>query len=355
LHLAQALGRDDLVALALSGLGLADSSDGNLTGSLLRYQDAFALAQPRSLEPLRSGVELSGLILYWRGRYDEAVQNSQQALDLAQPTYDSTTTARALANLGLALTGQGQYAEAITTFDQARRFAQEQGTREWLARATSMCGGLYLEVNDFAQAEALAEEARELSASLGWPLARVSSDIDLLFNYARRHEIGRTERLLGEVAAAAVDAQGAHGWLWRMRLAAVRGEIALARDAYEDALRAAKDAERQARACGRMKYEALALETRAQALTRLGRKHEALQAAQRAITLVRPTGDPALLLRATTVHLAIEGNDVLFAEAQAARERIARGLPEGDARQRFLAAASTPLSRLDAPPGRRDR
>jgi hypothetical protein len=82
-----------------------------------------------------------------------------------------------------------------------------------------MIGILYLELFDFARAEALAEEAREISRSLNWSLATASGGIDLLLNYARRQEVGRTESLLVEVAEAVAGIQGAHSahsWLWKL-------------------------------------------------------------------------------------------------------------------------------------------
>jgi len=154
--------------------------------------------------------------------------------------YDTTTIARALGNLGLALTGRGRYDEALEVFSEARQFAHEYDTGTWLARSTTMIGSLHLELFDFARAEALAEEAREISRSLNWPLATASGGIDLLLNYARRQEVGRTESLLVEVAEAVAGIQGAHSahtWLWKLRLAAARAEIALARCEWDAAIR----------------------------------------------------------------------------------------------------------------------
>jgi hypothetical protein len=49
-------------------------------------------------------------------------------------------------------------------------------------------------------------------------------------------------------------------------------------------------------------------------------------------------GDPALLLPATTLLVALDGNDSLAADARLLVERIASALPDPILRQRFLAA-----------------
>src|SRR5262249_37773951 len=170
-----------------------------------------------------------------------------------------------------------------------------------------MCGGLHLQLFDFTEAEVLAEEARELGRSVNWQQATASGGIDLLLNYARRQELGRTEPLLAEVAEAVVKGQGTHCWLWMLRLAEARAELALARGEWEEAIGFADDAIAQSMLRGRVKYQAAALETRAKALVALGREHEAIAGLSRAIDLVRPVGDPAMFLRAAASLLALDG------------------------------------------------
>jgi tetratricopeptide (TPR) repeat protein len=166
----------------------------------------------------------------------------------------------------------------------------------------------------------------------------VSAGIDLLLNFARRHEIGRTNALLPEVAEAAASAQGHHGWLWRLRLAQARTEIALARGRWEEALRWAEDALAQGRKRGRVKYQVAGLKARAEALIALNRHQEALSDLRAAVTLARPVGDPAMFLRASAPLLALDGDDALLAEARAAARRIASELRDAETLARFQSA-----------------
>ncbi len=190
-----------------------------------------------------------------------------------------------------------------------------------------MCGGLHLQLFDFARAEALAEEAREISRSLSWLHAEISAGIDLLLNFARCQQVGRAEILLPVVAEAAVGGQGAHGWLWKLRLAQARAEIALARGEWEETIGFADDAIAQSVLRGRVKYQAAGLETRAKALAALGRKHEAIAGLRSAVELAHPVGDPAMFLRAAASLLALDGDDALLAEARSTARRITETLP----------------------------
>jgi tetratricopeptide (TPR) repeat protein len=143
---------------------------------------------------------------------------------------------------------------------------------------------------------------------------------------------------LDEVAEAVENAQGAHGWLWRLRFAQARAEFALARGSFDESQHLANTALQEGREVGRVKYEVLALTTRAQALAALGRTIEATADLRTALEVARPTGDPALFFRVAAAVLAIESDDALAQEAQATAQRIRAALPDGAMRQAFDAA-----------------
>ena len=338
LRLADQLARDDLAARAMTVLALADSSDGQPQAGLEHIRRALARAGDTHLAGLASSVMSASMYEYWLGHFRDAVESSRHALDLARQSYDTFSMAQAVGILGLALSGQGRYAEAFETFEQARTVAQERGTRPWLARALACYGGVHLDLYDFAGAEALAQEAREVSRSVRWTQSETSAGIDLLLNFARRGEVGRAEALVDEVAQAVTAGQGAHGWLWRMRFATAKGEIALARGAWEEAASLAEEVITQSRRTGRLKYQARGLEIRARVLAALGRTHEAIALLQSAVDLVRATGDPAMFLRAATALLSLDDDDALFAEAQARVQQIVQALPDEDLIRRFLRA-----------------
>ena len=330
---------DDLIAGALGAFAWADSSDGALHDSLAGFERAFARAGQSRTAQLAPSVELSGLILYWLGRSDEAIVRGREALEIGRATGDTSTTIRALGNLGLALTESGRYSEAQQIFDEARSFGREYGVGTGLARALAMCGGMHLAVFDFAGAEVLAEEARALAHSLNWFMPVVSGGIDLLLNFARRGEPARADALLDEVAEGVQKGSGAHGWLWRMRFAQARAELALARGEPKEALRCAESAILQSQLHGRGKYHVLGLAAQARALGGLGRAEEAITDLRSALALARPIGDPALFLQAAGPLLAIHDDEQLAAETCAVAAAIRAALPDDEMRRRFQAAA----------------
>jgi len=137
LVLAEEIGRDDLAAGAMGVLAHADGSDGAVQASLDQFQHALVRAG-KNLPTSLFWFEFYGLTLYWTGNCEAAIERSREAIESARKSHDTTTTARALGNLGMALTGRGRYDEALQVFAEARQRAREYGTGTWLARTTTM-------------------------------------------------------------------------------------------------------------------------------------------------------------------------------------------------------------------------
>jgi hypothetical protein len=175
----------------------------------------------------------------------------------------------------------------------------------------------------------------------------VSSGIDALLTFARLHEPGRAERLLEETAAAAASTAGWHQWLWQLRLTQARAELALARDALDEAIATATDSIEQSRARGRPKYEALGLITRARGLHALARTRDAISDAKTALNVADRTGDPALLLLALDALIGLDGTDELATRARAVTDCIYDGLPNEVMRRCFN--ESETMRRIRAP------
>jgi DNA-binding SARP family transcriptional activator/tetratricopeptide (TPR) repeat protein len=339
--LAAQTGLHELVLHAGGWLGMAENADGHLVPSMRRFRDTIAQARELRIAPPGFVLPVYCNLLCFVGELAEAVERGREAVEVARQTSDTANMMFALPHFGHALAARGRYGEAEQVFAEARRFGREYGVGPLLARAIAVSAGYHLDVLDFPGNEAIAEEARELARSFEFPPTLVSGGLDLLLNFARRHEIDRAERLLPEVTAVVEKAGGWHGWIWRLRLTQAQAELTLARGHFEDAVRRATVAIELNHA-KKVKYEAAGLGTRAKALRALGRTREAISDLRRAIQLVRPAGDPAMFLRAAVGLLAIEGDDALAAETRTVADRIARALPNEDMRQRF--ESSEPVS-----------
>lgn len=341
--LAQAVNRDDIVAGALGALTLTHSSEGELEPVVRLSTQALERAGDTPIGAVTFGVAIRGLNYFWKGMYDEAVRSSQQSVEVARKMNDTLFVSYTLPHVGLPLAEKGNYVEAERAFDEAKRFGREYEVWPMLARAISMSAGYHLDVFDFAGHAAIAEEALELARTANLLNPIVSTRLDLLFNYVRCQEVGQAERIVSEVAETVEKAAGSHGWLWRLRLAEARAELALAKGKQEETLRLSEDAIAQSQFRGRAKYQTFGLETRAKALAALGRKREAIAEAQKAVEILRPIGAPALFLRAAATLINLEGNDALLAEARAAAQYIIAALPIDTMRRTFESSESVQL------------
>jgi tetratricopeptide (TPR) repeat protein len=334
--LAHELGRSDLKMAAVSWLLPTMCAEGDVAGSLVEEGRAVALGRELGLAaPLPVQAYMS-FPHYWLGRLDEAIERSKESVKAARAANHTTATLFALPTLGLTLAARGRYDEAELAFAESIRFGREYEMGTLLARAISMSAGYHLDVLDFGANEALAEEARELARSLSFTPPVISAGLDLMMNFARRYDVGRAEVLIDEIAEIAHNTTGWHGWLWTIRLAEARAEIALARRDFAEALKWSRAAVAESRKRGRVKYEVVGLGTRAAALHGLGRTRAAIRELHTAVLLARQFGDPAQFLRVASGLLSLAGDDALATEARAVSAQVARALPDACMRDAVL-------------------
>jgi tetratricopeptide (TPR) repeat protein len=172
-------------------LAALKAADGNLPEAMQLYRQAHVASGTR-LKPLVT----YRMACYWLGQTAEATRISQWLLQRLGGLGDTAATMFAFPHLGLALAARGRYSEAARTFEEARRFGEEYQTWPHLARALSIAAGFHQEVFDFEGNEALNQEALEMASHHPFPPTTMSAEIDLLFNYTRRGDLGRTEGLL---------------------------------------------------------------------------------------------------------------------------------------------------------------
>ncbi|NTU82271.1 MAG: AAA family ATPase [Chloroflexales bacterium] len=348
--LAELVNRDDIVAGALAVLALAHSSDGEPQRVASVVEQSLQRAGEQPIAAVTFGVAILSLNFYWLGRFDESVAGARHAVEIARGMNDTQFISYSLPHAGLALAARGAYTDAEEVFRESQQFCREYEIWPNLARVIAMTAGYHLDVFDFSGHEAIAEEARELARSANLMNPLVSASLDLLFNYIRREDVGRAERIVHDVAATVEQAAGAHGWLWRLKLTEARAELALTRGDWDESLRLAESAITQSQKRGRLKYEAFGRETRARALAAVGRRHEAIAEARSGVALLRPLDAPALFLRAASTLLGLEGDDALLGEARHAAQRIITALPSDALRRRFEAAE--PVRILNRPRAR---
>jgi DNA-binding SARP family transcriptional activator/tetratricopeptide (TPR) repeat protein len=313
-ELARTLGRPDLT-VAIGGL-LAQclASNGDIDAAIAKYGEVRTLREGRHV----SSLSLAPLTLYWNGRIPDALVWAAENLDAARAAQDVVSLLVGLPPFGMALAASGRYEEAAAAFAEARTIGERHRAGSLLARAVSMSTGYHLDRGDVDTAEDLASEARELSLSSGWTPGEVSAGIDLAVCRLRRGDVTAAERHIEESTRTAEGIRnrnpgtsGFHDWLWAIRIAWVRTEVALARAAHDEVERLAVEALRVSEG-GRPKYEVATLVTRAASRAKRDRTKDALADLDRALS--RAANDPALRLRAAIPRQAIEPAETLAAE-----------------------------------------
>jgi len=326
-QLVGSLGREDLT-LGIGGLlGQCQAADGALLPAIAKYTEIRAMRRDRHVP----SMSLAPLTLYWNGRISDSIAWAHENLAAARTAGDIVSLLVSLPPLGMALAASGRYRDAAAAFAEARGIGERHRAPSLLARAISMSTGMHLDLDDVDTAEDLAAEARELGRTSGWAPGEVSASIDLIVCRLRRHDVGAAATMLEAAAARAAEISGRkpggagfHDWLWALRLAWVRAEVAAARGDTEEAERWSGETLSRARGT-RPKYEAAALITRARlrATAAGAQRKEAITDLDRALTIARASGDPALLRRVVAARLAVEGSDALAQEARALEQQIA--------------------------------
>lgn len=333
--LADRVGRDDLWAEAQAWQASATVSDGDVPAAI--EMDRTAIARAGGIRSF--GLARTPLTLYWAGRSGEAIERGVEAVETARVSPDPSFLLYALQHLALSLSGAGRFDESLRAFDEACALGRSCGALPLLARATSMSVAPLLSLGDLDRAAERAFEARELAHRVAFEPPLISAGIDLLMIFARQGNPVRAESLLDETAGAVEKATGWHAWKWNMRLSQARAELACARDAWDDAVRAATQVIDQSQARHRPKYEALGLVTRARAQWRLGRP-SAVKDARAAVKVGRRLADPAILLESLIVLLEIDGTDAVRDEARRTAQNILQAVSDDALRSAFLATLS---------------
>jgi tetratricopeptide (TPR) repeat protein len=343
LFLAEAVGRADVSTDARFWLSWATGSDGAVALALDQYEAALCRADELGVALAPGVLPLYSTTLCWAGRFPAAIERARLAVQVGHQANDTNSTILAMQVLGLALAGTGRYDEASRTFDEALRFGRDHGIGPFLARSIAMSAGFHLDVFDYAGHASIVAEARELARSVNFPPAFISASIDLLLNLARLGEVGPAEQIAAELADAVERGAAWHGWLWRLRFAQARAEIALARGKGEEVIRLTEEVLGQSRG-RRPKYQALGMVTRARGLATLGRTRSAITDLHQAVKVARSVSDPALFLHTAVALLELDGDDALMHEAQSVTGAILSALPNEPMRERFRTAE--PVRRL---------
>jgi class 3 adenylate cyclase/tetratricopeptide (TPR) repeat protein len=348
LTLARELGDESGVAaaLALESEGLAmRGGEGDLDRALEIGDRALELWVPgtRELE-LAHILHLHANTTAWRGEYERSAELSRRTSEEARDVHSAEALLRGGGLEALALAGLGRHEEAIAIWDELFVLARELGqNHRGLLNYSSLA---YREVYDLEEAGRRSSEALELSAGMQFGMPKQFAGSDMIQTHLLAGDVGAAQT---EWPARWTDAEQATGWTtWLIagRLLAARAEIALEAETPEAAAEWAQRAVEVARRTRRRKYEARSLTTFGQALARLGRRDEGLEALRSAVTIADKIVSPPARwhARAALGRIAYElGEDDEAASAYSEATELVEAFSASLAPERAATLAKSPL------------
>ncbi len=326
LELARAAGDDTLTAAANGLLAQAAMARGDVRGGAQRY-DA-ARAQTGGIDDLlvAQAIQQYPIALYWAGKFDACHAEGKELLKVARAKSDGSMVMNLLAVTGMARGCAGRYRESELLFREAERFGRDHGILRLLARSTCMQIGCAIDLGAIDLAYERAQGGLEAASSTGFAPSIVSTQIDLLLIAIARGDVAAAEELLPVVDAAREDTKGFHAWVWSMRIALARAQLALVVGDDDTAARTAQSVIGDADRTGRVKYQIAALRVLAQTHARAGRDEQAANVLRSAATAAQSIHYPALLVQVVGDLVDIGDASDLLGPANAAAAAIASEL-----------------------------
>jgi class 3 adenylate cyclase/tetratricopeptide (TPR) repeat protein len=285
--LAERLGDESAIPaiLAMESQALAmRGAEGDLTRALEIGDRSLELWVPDTrLFDRAQHLHLHADTNYWAGQYQRSLELSQETRALASDVHSAEALLRGGGLEALALCGLGRHEEAIAIWNELFVLARELDQNPRVLLNYSALA--YREILDIEEARRRSEEALELSASETFGMPRQFAASDIVFTQLLAGDVGAAQQTWPRLWEGARHATAWTTWLIAGRLEAARAEIALRAEGTDEAVEWARRAIETARRTNRRKYEARALVLLGEALGKLGRREDALEALRSAVKI----------------------------------------------------------------------
>jgi len=356
LELARKTGNKRLEGTSLGGIayaliwGLDNMDEGRM-----RLEESSRIAKEIGDKVLEAdNLHLLGMYYNWKGEFNRAKENLNKALALAEEVGGIPILIGKLWALSMVLAGNGEYNDAISTGQRCLQLARDSGLVSQVSWILNTLGWIYHDLSNIELAIQYNNEAIEIArahqkrrASGGVP----SSLSNLGMDYLYKNDYENAEKYFKEV----INAYDQHrvGW-WRIetRILLGRGEIALSKGDYAQALKLVGDSLAISKKADAKKYIAKGLKLKAETLAKMGKTEEAIMLMEKALQLAQEVGNPPILWQ-THYSLGLllenygssqEANEH-YAQAIALIEATASKLDDPSLRNTLLTAPQTRMIR----------
>ena len=244
-----------------------------------------------------SSFQVLGWYYNWKGDFNRSKDYLNRALVLAEEMGATLIMIETLFMLTIVLAGNGEYNEAISTGRRCLQLAQETGRATEASWVLNTLGWIYHDLSNIELAIKYNKEsiktakAQQKAIALGGvPHALANLGMDYLY----KKDYERAEKYFEE--ANRLMHQHPSAW-WRMEIHILlgRGEIALAKGNYAQALKFAGELLAIAEKAGAKKYIAKGLKLKAEVLAEMGNMDEGIELMENALETAQHVGNPPLL------------------------------------------------------------
>jgi tetratricopeptide (TPR) repeat protein len=297
LTLSRDQGFDDLAPIGLSLLAASYAMRGD-RGDVARSLDLAK--ESMDLWPegehqvwLAHHIHVYGNPMYWSGRYAEAYELAMMSKSFGGLKANSAEfVLRGAGMTGLALAGLGRYEEALEASESAIATAKRLGRPDNVVinYSTLILREIFALEEARERSQTVADRLGPSDFNMPWMNARA----DLIAAELLLGELGAVERLWPDAWDDAQEVRAWEHWLVSGRLAVARAQLELGARKLDDAVTWSRRALEMAQSGGRPKYEAIALQTLGQALTRQGLAEEAVVELGRAVAIADELGSPLI-------------------------------------------------------------
>ena len=244
-----------------------------------------------------SSLETLGMYYNWKGEFNRAKENLNEVLAVDEELGTTPGIAFDLFCLCMVLAGNGEYNDAISAGQRCLQLARDSGLVSVVCMVLNTLGWISHDLLNIELAIRYNNEALEVARANQKSRASgavPSSLSNLAMDYLYKNDYENAEKYFKEV----INAYEQHrvGW-WRIesRILLGRGEIALAKGGYAQALKLAEDSLAISEKADAKKYIAKGLKLKAEILSKMGSAEETIELMQSALKLAQEVGNPPLL------------------------------------------------------------
>jgi class 3 adenylate cyclase/tetratricopeptide (TPR) repeat protein len=287
LQLAQQSGSHQILAKALTSLGLVHQTRGNLHEANGHMEESLQISRREGYrDSLTQNLLWLNVQAYWQGRFYRGIELGQQSLTLSREVYDDFGELLNLAFFCLEYGSLGDYAQAFKALEEGIAKAKDRDNIYFLGRLTNSRAWLHSQIGDVSHALTYDLESADIGRTHVLPNVEISALINLGLDYLA---LGQPEHARSYLAPTLERVEreglGSHRWRWKIRLLIGLAELSYTTGAYEQAIRYVEEGLQEAQATSSQKYVAKGWALRGKIAAQLSDTAAAGTELQRAATL----------------------------------------------------------------------